>query len=343
MPSLIIDGSTAERHHLACLSKLLEDTEGPIRIASAFVTERDLLTAAVGRERRLLIPLRPIDVASGAMSLATLEVLIESGVQCRWLAGDQFLHAKVYVFGTSHVVITSANLTYSALNSNIEAGVLVDGPDTQQVVDWFDSLWVIASPVTIAELVELKTHVDSLRAAYKALASAAKKACDVVPKTDVRAGALGELFAHGQRFFVCNTNRTYSARTPVGGFVDEEMMHTQQHAVVWEEFRYPDHMKKVTAGDAVMMYANGVGIVGIGVAKGGVEIAHPGDPTRLGSSNTQAQSEWRVPVRWLAWLDEASACPVSPRRPSFFDISGSEYEAYRDQVKTHFLDAIDTA
>src|ERR1700722_10573424 len=109
MNSLILEDGSHQRKHRPHLNGLLAATKGILRIASAYVTDRKLLIDAADRERRLLISLLPMDVASGATSIETLGMLIKSGVECRILSERPRLHAKVYIFGTSCAVITSAN------------------------------------------------------------------------------------------------------------------------------------------------------------------------------------------------------------------------------------------
>ena len=48
-------------------------------------------------------------------------MLLDAGARVR---GIRKLHAKLYLFGASRAVITSANLTKSALDSNHEFGLV---------------------------------------------------------------------------------------------------------------------------------------------------------------------------------------------------------------------------
>ena len=156
MNNLILEDGSPQRQHRRHLNGFLGSTKGMLRIASAYVTDRDLLTGTPDRERRLLISLSRMDVASGATSIETLRAMIESGVKCRRLPERPRLHAKVYIFGTSHAVITSANLTGSAFDSNIEVGVEVGADQANKLASWFDTLWDKAVPLTLPYLSELK-------------------------------------------------------------------------------------------------------------------------------------------------------------------------------------------
>ena len=120
--SLILEDGSPTRMHRKRLESLLTSTTGPVRIASAYVTDSDLLTKPAKRDRRLLVSLMAMDIASGATRLETIGTLIKSGVECRTLGERPRLHAKVYIFGASHAIVTSANLTGRAFDSNIEVG-----------------------------------------------------------------------------------------------------------------------------------------------------------------------------------------------------------------------------
>ena len=50
-------------------------------------------------------------------------------IQARGKArGIRNLHAKLYLFGSSRAIVTSANLTVSGLRQNSEFGVITDDP-----------------------------------------------------------------------------------------------------------------------------------------------------------------------------------------------------------------------
>ena len=50
-------------------------------------------------------------------------------------------HSKIYIFSDS-ALVTSANLTKTAFESNVEAGVLLDGLQVSEVKSFFEkSLW----------------------------------------------------------------------------------------------------------------------------------------------------------------------------------------------------------
>ena len=59
------------------------------------------------------------DFADGVSDVEALRMLLDAGASIR---GIQNLHAKLYLFGTSRAIITSANLTEAALTRNQEFG-----------------------------------------------------------------------------------------------------------------------------------------------------------------------------------------------------------------------------
>ena len=124
------------------------------------------------------------------------------------------------------------------------------------------------------------------------------------------------------RFFLCNTDRKNSI--PPNSSELEKKMHTRGYAAAWEKFDHAEHMERVKRGDAIFMFAKGgVGVVGVGRAKGGCEVLKPNDPGRIGgSSEWTRKSEWRVPVDWLDWRHDHDACRLNkPPRVTFWDIT----------------------
>ncbi len=147
-----------------------------------------------------------------------------------------------------------------------------------------------------------------------------------VPDCDPR---LCEAFDNAEHVFWCNTNRGGGA----GGNSLEWRMRTRHFAAAWTwgegtsqagPFHYPEHMQRVKRGDVIVMYANGVGVIGIGQATADEpEILYQNDPSRMRDYATEGENaeEWRIQVQWLVW-DEDNPCPVAPLRPSFQEITG---------------------
>ena len=68
MPKLLAEEGRQRQHRLR-LRQLLESADGPVRVASAYVTDRELLVGVRNRDVRLVTSLLPMDIASGATRL----------------------------------------------------------------------------------------------------------------------------------------------------------------------------------------------------------------------------------------------------------------------------------
>jgi hypothetical protein len=346
-PEVIAEDGSSDRKHLRALSALLETTKGTIRVASAYVTDTDLLLGANHGEVRLLISLVRMDIVSGATKIESLKSLIESGVDCRCLSDGPRLHAKVYIVGERSAIVTSANLTINALNNNIEVGVRLTGSAVSELTVWFDALWEKAKPLDVAQISEWEQETAPLRDEYMDLKKKARGKPMLPNETlasDNLPGELRELLDNAKRFFVCNTNRQYPGehrRTPSGGYALEEAMHRRGYAAAWEEFKYPTHMEKVESGDAIFMFAKNVGIIGIGCATSICEVLKPSHPdrvSRISNYDYQKTPEWRVPTNWLDWRQDRDAYTFKGLNRTFYDVTGDEYRDFREAVRRHFLD-----
>ena len=75
----------------------------------------------------------------GVSDLSALKFLLKSGAQIK---GVKNLHSKLYLFGKSRAIVTSANLTESALLKNHEFGlVALSGSVVNECVKYFNDLW----------------------------------------------------------------------------------------------------------------------------------------------------------------------------------------------------------
>lgn len=131
--------------------------------------------------------------------------------------------------------------------------------------------------------------------------------------------------------FRCNTDR--GGRR---GVLNEELMHARCFVATWIPFQYPGHVERVKAGDLIAMYANRIGVVGLGLARGGVEKLGADAADRIWPfvSDDVNREEWRVPVEWLAW-DETRPCDAGKAlRPSFVDIT--QHAERVDAIRRHY-------
>ena len=334
--TLLLESGGENRKHAEYLTKLASNCKGPMQIASAYVTDRGLFSSAKC-VRQLLTPLRPIDIVSGATSVETLRSLIDSGVECRTLPDRPRFHGKVYIFGDDTAVVTSANLTLSGIHTNIEAGVSVAGTDARQVANWFRELWDVSTQISISDLSKIADETRGLRNEYERLRKDANTVIPRRPTTEYElapTSSVAELFGNAKHFFICNTNRRYSGLTETGGFLTEELMFDNNFAAAWESFDYDAHMQQVEAGDAILMYAKGVGIVGLGIALDNCEMLPIGATGRL--TDEIETPEWRVPTRWIAWTDDSAALDYKSSNYTFANISGDSYAQLLADAESHF-------
>ena len=92
------------------------------------------------------------DFAQGVSDIAALRMFVKANARVR---GVRNLHAKLYIFGTSRAIITSANLTEAALRRNHEFGTVVTGAaQVEKCRAYFDSLWKRAGDDMALEQVE---------------------------------------------------------------------------------------------------------------------------------------------------------------------------------------------
>lgn len=325
-----------QRQHRLRLRKLIQETKGPLRVASAYVTDDEMLYGITNRKVHLLTSIERMDIISGATKLKCLRSLIESRVQTKCLAGGPRFHAKVYIFGHQFAVVTSANLTTSGLDSNIEVGLQFTGESVKELISWFDTFWKSAKGLDLPTLSELEKETDALRRAYAALRrkAGAKPSLPNEASPSVRLPSkLRVLLKNAPGFFVCNTNRR---NCPSGD--DEDLMRYTHFAAAWTQFDHPSHMERVKPGAAIFMFAKGVGIIGVGRAKSKCEVLPPGDSARI-TSRYEDDEEWRVPVdRWYAWAEhEEDAFPWKMPNATFLDVNADKYLPLREGIRQRFL------
>lgn len=81
------------------------------------------------------------DFADGVSDISALRRVLAAGGRVR---GIRNLHSKLYVFGASRAIVTSANLTSAALDRNHEFGnVTEDAASIAACQAYFDRLWTV--------------------------------------------------------------------------------------------------------------------------------------------------------------------------------------------------------
>jgi hypothetical protein len=100
------------------------------------------------------------DFANGVSDTSALQLLMRSGAQIR---GIRNLHAKLYLFGGRRAVVSSANLTESALTRNHEFGFVAEDPTIVAGCNsYFDDKWARSGPdLSADQLANWETRVSA--------------------------------------------------------------------------------------------------------------------------------------------------------------------------------------
>ncbi len=146
--------------HFALRAK---ERHGTLRIVCPFIKQRAvkrLVDAGHRPEIRVITRFNLSDFATGVSDVSALRWLLEQGACIRGIRG---LHAKMYLFGERHAIVTSANLTETALFRNHEFGFISQDADVaKRCHAYFDSLWQCAGPdLTHAKLEEWENKLRS--------------------------------------------------------------------------------------------------------------------------------------------------------------------------------------
>lgn len=105
------------------LDEALNTNLASIRIVCPFIKRRVVIRLLkYGRPKLLQVITRfsVSDFAAGVSDVSALRLLLENGAQIR---GVLNLHAKLYQFGESRAIVTSANLTDAALTWESRLGL----------------------------------------------------------------------------------------------------------------------------------------------------------------------------------------------------------------------------
>lgn len=117
-----------------------------LHIITPFIKEN--ITKALIADKKIRVKLitrfNLEDFFSNASDLSALKYLLKHGASIR---GVKDLHSKLYIFDKKKILLTSANLTYKALNTNQELGVTAtSGEIFRSAYDYFQKLWSLAGP-----------------------------------------------------------------------------------------------------------------------------------------------------------------------------------------------------
>ncbi len=336
MPIVLAEMLDGPRAHASYIEHLLRSTSGRLRVTSPYVTDTEILQHAANRNTQLITTLSTMDIVSGATNLDALAGMLDAGVSISIAPRFPKLHAKVYLFGEGNAIVSSANLTTSGLHRNLEAGVALSGRAVSKLTAWYEEMLRRSRPLQVSDIVCARRQSRIFRSAYEDLKRKAR-ARIVLPRAgqgEITSNSrITKLFQTATQFFACNTDRRNPAHTTLGAPLHEDLMHRRGYAAAWENFDFPGHMEAVQPGAVILMFANRVGVIGIGCAKAEVERLNPRTPGRLRKSNA---IEWRIPVTWLDWRDEASAYRCKAFRHTFLNITADKHEPLRNSVLAHF-------
>ena len=123
------------------LSDALAADSSHVRVISPFIKVSAVKNFLTHKPRKLQVITRfnLADFAAGVSDVAALRELTQANAQVR---GIKNLHAKLYVFGSTRAIVTSANLTDAGLNRNFELGtVSEDAVLVKNCQRYFNGLW----------------------------------------------------------------------------------------------------------------------------------------------------------------------------------------------------------
>ena len=136
------------------LERALYRDRSELRIVCPFIKTRalDRLLAMDPQRVRVVTRYNLDDFARCVSDIAALRKLLDRGASVR---GIRNLHAKLYLFGESRAVVTSANLTDAGLDSNPEFGIVVEDPTAiARCLAYFNALWECGGEDLCREQVE---------------------------------------------------------------------------------------------------------------------------------------------------------------------------------------------
>jgi PLD-like domain len=124
------------------LEEGLKADRSTVCVISPFIKRRAaerLLEQGTPTDLRVVTRFKLADFAEGVSDCSALRLLLSHGARVR---GVRRLHSKLYLFGSSRAIVTSANLTESALLNNHEFGFVAENAAiVSRCRTYFDFLW----------------------------------------------------------------------------------------------------------------------------------------------------------------------------------------------------------
>lgn len=127
----------------------IDDAEESLDIEVYLFTSYDVYNAVVraqerGVKIRILLEPDPMNNANDAMYLK----LADEGISVKFYSGE-LMHSKFIIRDGKEVLVGSHNFSYSALNKNREASVIISGSAVQEFIDIFEEDWLWATVPSI--------------------------------------------------------------------------------------------------------------------------------------------------------------------------------------------------
>jgi hypothetical protein len=158
------------------IQSVVRSARRDLLVASPFIKEREadwvcdqVSTAGLNDtlRLRLLTDVRSSNVLEGSLDLSALRLFQSSIANCQIINLPR-LHAKVYVADESYALVTSANLTPSGLDSNLEYGVgLTDADLIRQVRSDLERYAALGNALDTERVLELEKVADDLKAEFQ--------------------------------------------------------------------------------------------------------------------------------------------------------------------------------
>jgi phosphatidylserine/phosphatidylglycerophosphate/cardiolipin synthase-like enzyme/ribosomal protein L29 len=124
---------------------------------------------------QLLTDVRSSNVLGGSLDVAALRLLQSELGRCE-IVNVPRLHAKVYIADEACAIVTSANLTPSGLDLNLEYGVGFTDPAAVRTVRRdLQRYSTLGNPLTSQTIQELEKVSDELRVEFQAIEKSAEK------------------------------------------------------------------------------------------------------------------------------------------------------------------------
>lgn len=137
------------------LAQAAQGEHPSLRVVCPFLkksTIQRLLTAGKPGSIQVITRFNLDEFREGVSDTSALRLLLKHGAQVR---GVKHVHAKLYLFGNTRVVVTSANLTEAAMLRNHEFGFIADQPlVVRRCGEYFNDLWCRSAPDLILDRLE---------------------------------------------------------------------------------------------------------------------------------------------------------------------------------------------